>query len=458
VTKDPLAKFLRDLERLQLARRMYPDGHRYIADAAEIALSSLREWGRPVRMSMVGEDLIVEDKSAHDLGDRLSGLATLLRKNGWEGVRISPHCGSSDLLEWMACALSSLQRPYSGSGVVAGKLDAASTRDGQHGAGGQAGCQDRDEAPAGYVAQLSDANDVLGELAQLRPGALAQAQRVVRSFAGQLRSGAALLEAVRRLKTFDEYSYTHALNVSILSMAMASHLGLPRDLTETIALGGLCHDTGKARIPSEVLNKPGKLDDAEWELLRRHPTLGAEILLSLPSGVHPLLPTIAYQHHMGVAADGYPAAVAGETPHPASLLVQVADIFDALRTIRPYRGTLSEKQAVNILFKDMHAGRVDRRCLGALLGVLELLAVGSPVELTDGRRAVVMAPPETASLEPLVETLEGDILDLADPAQPDIAQLLSDEDREEQPAVPGRVASETAASVSRSSTPAAESC
>jgi hypothetical protein len=94
---------------------MFPAGHGHIARAADIAARSLKEWGGPVRMSLVGEDLVVEDRSVLELGDGLPTLAALLQKNGWEGVRISPSCAPSDLLEWIVRSQSGGDGPYVGA-------------------------------------------------------------------------------------------------------------------------------------------------------------------------------------------------------------------------------------------------------------------------------------------------------------------------------------------------------
>ncbi len=414
--RDPLEAFLRDLERLHQAHRMYPAGHGQITGAAELAARSLKAWGRPVRMSLVGEDLVVEDKSVHDLGDRLKILASILKANAWEGVRVAPTCQPSDLLEWVTWAQGGLRGTFSGRGIVAGRLNLQSP--------GAPGGEGSGEWPEGYRAYLPDANEALEELGKVQPAGLDLARQIIRSISGRLASDESLLAAVRALKNFDEYTFTHALNVSILAMALGRELGLPGDLCEIIGLAGLCHDVGKTKIPPEIINKPGKLTNEERGIMNRHPLEGAQTLLALPTQIHPLLPTIAYQHHMGADLGGYPRSPNGRLPHPLSLLVQVADVFDALRTVRAYRGTLTETEAVNILLGDLHGGRIHDASVSALVGVLGLLVPGASVRLADGVQATVVGGLEKDRLVALVETAEGDILDLSDPALPQIASFV----------------------------------
>jgi HD-GYP domain-containing protein (c-di-GMP phosphodiesterase class II) len=109
-------------------------------------------------------------------------------------------------------------------------------------------------------------------------------------------------------------------------------------------------------------------------------------------------------------------------------MVAVADIFDALRTIRPYRGALSEAQAVSIILQDLQRGALERGSVAALLGALGALEVGRRVDLPGGRRGTVIAPGESDALQPLVETDEGEIIDLSDAAAPPICGVRDEEE------------------------------
>jgi len=422
--RDPLAAFLRDLERLYQVHRMYPVGHGQIAGAAAQAVRSLRAWGRPVRVSLLGEDLVVEDQALPRAGGKASLLATLLKTNGWEGLRIAPTCSTAALLDWVTSARGGSGGSFAGGDIVAGRLDLRSSP-----------IRGEEEAEAdawqgGYPAYLPDANQALAELGAASPEGLDRARQLVHSISRRMVADESLLGAVRALKSFDEYTYTHALNVSVLAMALGRWLGLPGDLCEVLGLAGLCHDVGKTHIPVEILNKPGRLSDGERAVMNGHPTMGARILLALPVQPHPLLPVIAYQHHVGNDLGGYPQLSNGQRPHPLALLMQVADIFDALRTVRPYRGTLSEIEAVNILLRDRADGRVHDVSVCALVGVLGLLTTGARVRLVDGVEATVVGEAEPHRLAALLETDAGDILDLSDPGLPQVAGFVEREGRE----------------------------
>jgi putative nucleotidyltransferase with HDIG domain len=139
-----------------------------------------------------------------------------------------------------------------------------------------------------------------------------------------------------QLRDFDEYTTTHSLNVSVLAMALAEHLGLSPGDVRAFGVAGLLHDVGKVRIPKEILNKPGKLTDAERDVMNRHPAEGARIILERQDDLD-LAAVVAYEHHIMIDGGGYPSFHYPRACHHASHLVHVCDVYDALRTRRPYR-------------------------------------------------------------------------------------------------------------------------
>ena len=157
--------------------------------------------------------------------------------------------------------------------------------------------------------------------------------------------GALPLAAV---KSHDEYTYIHATNVAVLSGALAESIGLAAPLVRDITLGALLHDVGKQRIPLPILNKPGKLDAAELSVVQQHPVDGARILAGVDD-VTDLALIIAYEHHMHLDGTGYPRPARGRSTHLASRIVQLADVYDALGTHRPYRVAMPAEKIRQIM-------------------------------------------------------------------------------------------------------------
>lgn len=138
------------------------------------------------------------------------------------------------------------------------------------------------------------------------------------------------------LRKMDEYTFTHSLNVCLLNIAQATSLGIDGPLLHDIGLSAMLHDIGKLYIPTDVLNKPGKLDRDEWEILKTHTIKGAEYLVKTP-GVPRMAVVNAYEHHMRYDQLGYPTVDKSWQQNLCSHMTAISDVFDSLRTRRPYR-------------------------------------------------------------------------------------------------------------------------
>ena len=165
---------------------------------------------------------------------------------------------------------------------------------------------------------------------------LVEAEAVVRSLAVAMHGGRQIVLPLLQLKEFDQYTTTHSLNVSVLSMALAEFQGLGARDVRAFGIAGLLHDVGKTKIPIEILTKPGKLTDEERALMNGHPAAGARLLLDTEEDLD-LAIVVAYEHHIMINGAGYPSLAYPRGCHHASRLVHVCDVYDALRTKRPYR-------------------------------------------------------------------------------------------------------------------------
>jgi putative nucleotidyltransferase with HDIG domain len=189
--------------------------------------------------------------------------------------------------------------------------------------------------------------------------------------------GADVCKQLAEVKNHDEYTFVHTVNVAILSAALGEAVGMKPNQVFDLTLAALLHDVGKQRTPLSILNKPGKLDDGERKQMELHTTAGAAILLARP-GVPDVAPIVAFEHHANIDGSGYPNLKRSKHPHLASQIVHVADVFDALRTNRPYRGAMEDAKVRGILMEG--AGRL----FDASLVDLFLQRVVSPG--TQGRR------------------------------------------------------------------------
>ncbi|HVE80256.1 MAG TPA: HD domain-containing phosphohydrolase [Gemmatimonadaceae bacterium] len=177
---------------------------------------------------------------------------------------------------------------------------------------------------------------------------LVEAEAVVRSLSLAMHSDSQVVLPLLQLKEFDQYTTTHSLNVSVLTMGLAESLGLGAGEVRTFGVAGLLHDLGKVRIPKEILVKPGKLTDAERHVMQQHPADGARIIFSSDKQLD-LAAVVAYEHHIMINGQGYPTIHYRRDCHRASKLVHVCDVYDALRTTRPYREAWESERALTYI-------------------------------------------------------------------------------------------------------------
>jgi putative nucleotidyltransferase with HDIG domain len=160
-------------------------------------------------------------------------------------------------------------------------------------------------------------------------------------------------------------------------MALAERLGFASTDVRAIGEAALLHDVGKSRIPLEVLNKRGRLTESEWKLIREHTVEGARILLASGNRME-LAATVAYEHHLNVKGDGYPELAFPREPHPVSSLIQVCDVYDALRTRRPFRPPWPADRAIRFL-EERSGEHLDPEYVAEFMG---MIAIWEPRHVT----------------------------------------------------------------------------
>jgi len=165
---------------------------------------------------------------------------------------------------------------------------------------------------------------------------LLEAESIVRSLSVAMHGDSQMLLPLLQLKEFDQYTTTHALNVSVLSMGLAEFMGLSPREVRAYGVAGMLHDLGKVRVPKDILTKPGKLTPEEWSIMRSHTVEGARLILQSDQKLD-VAALVAFEHHIMINGGGYPDRHFRCDCHKASTLVHVCDVYDALRTKRPYR-------------------------------------------------------------------------------------------------------------------------
>jgi putative nucleotidyltransferase with HDIG domain len=174
---------------------------------------------------------------------------------------------------------------------------------------------------------------------------IVEADAVVRSLSVAMHAEQAMVLPLLQLKQFDQYTTTHSMNVSVLAMAMGEFLEVGAPTVRALGVAGLLHDLGKVCIPREILVKPGKLTDAERLVIQEHPVVGARMLLQNSDPLQ-LAAVVAYEHHIQLDGGGYPKLHDARGAQYASRIVHICDVYDALRTTRPYREAWESERAM----------------------------------------------------------------------------------------------------------------
>ncbi|MFC4258211.1 HD-GYP domain-containing protein [Marinobacter lacisalsi] len=232
---------------------------------------------------------------------------------------------------------------------------------------------------------------------------LKEARVVVRNFITSISSNPNAMFWLSRIRHRDAYTAEHCVRVGILSITFGRFVGLDNTQLETIGLCGMLHDVGKMRVPPEVLNKPGALDTREWQLMRRHPEYGFELLGS----EHELEPDVrnaALSHHERLDGKGYPQSLTGAAISQFTRIVSIVDAYDAITSDRAYRPGIPTSEALKILYNN-RGNQFDDQLVEAFIRMIGIYPPGSLVELNTGEVAVVLATSARQKLLPLVEVV-----------------------------------------------------
>ncbi len=201
-----------------------------------------------------------------------------------------------------------------------------------------------------------------------------------------LRKKSALL-GLTSIKNYDEYTFYHSINVGVLSLGLGSYLSLRDDMLEGLGIGGLLHDIGKISIPESILNKPGKFNKQEWDIMRAHPVEGARVLRKTP-GISDCAPVVAFEHHIKYDLSGYPHLIKRRPLSSYSLVVGIADCYDAMTTLRPYQKPRTPAEALKIML-ELIGKDFEPRLMNRFVEMIGTYPVGSFVRLDTNEFAVV---------------------------------------------------------------------
>ena len=251
-----------------------------------------------------------------------------------------------------------------------------------------------------YSEGVAVTRDVIAGVRLGRGTRLKRVKRAVQLVVDQVLNNEVSMVGMTTVRDYDEYTFTHSVNVCIFSVALGKKLGFSKVQLYDLGMTALLHDVGKARVPPEILNKAGGLDEREWKLIQQHPWQGALTLFGMRSyeeiPYHAIL--VAHEHHMKIDLTGYPKTVRPRKLGIFSRIVSVADAFDAATTRRVYQSVpIEPDQVLREMWESPKRGH-DRVVVKALINLLGIYPVGTCVILDTFEVAVVTGPSTDAQL------------------------------------------------------------
>ena len=384
--------------------QLYAAGHPLVTRnvAAFADTLTLAHAGTPsLTIGIVGDDLVVGDTPVPRAAETMGELMRRLQHAGIERIVIErgvqlPELGQlvqtvarADGTADLSAALSKLPHIRVGRLQVEQRVDAA--------VGDVATFRRLYDDAVTVAERLWESADVEG-----KPDADA-AGGMVDSLAQAVAQNRTALLALTALKNYDNYTFTHMVNVSILTMGQARGLGVEGPLLREFGLAALMHDIGKVKTPIEILNKPEKLTDKEFEILKRHTVDGAEILRKTPE-MPALAPVVAFEHHLRADGTGYPGGVRRPQLNLGTMLCGIADVYDAMRSQRVYQQAYPTDRILAVLQKN-DGTQFDQHLVRRFSQLVGIFPAGNLVRLDGGEIAVVLKEHAADPYRPRVKVL-----------------------------------------------------
>jgi putative nucleotidyltransferase with HDIG domain len=372
------------------AAQLYAPDHPLVARnmaALVTGLSTLHQQQPSIAVGIVGNELVVADTPMQKVSASMGELIKKLKDNKVERIAFERGVTQDELVALMQNlsrlgAKADADRELSTPHVRVGRLksDDEAKRDGIASDIAAIKQMYSNAVATAEIAWESAATEGIPDA----PAAL----QTVEGLADAVTQNRTALMALTAMRNYDNYTFTHMVNVSILTMAQARAIGIDGKLLREFGMSALMHDIGKVRTPKEILNKPDKLTDDEFVIMRRHVVDGAEILRRTPE-MPILAPVVAFEHHLRLDGSGYPFTVRRPALNLGSMLCAIADVYDAMRSQRTYQQAYPTDRIVAVLKKN-EGSQMDQNLVRRFVQLLGIYPPGNLVKLSTGEVAVVL--------------------------------------------------------------------
>jgi putative nucleotidyltransferase with HDIG domain len=383
-------ELLRRFAAAMRSSQLYTPGHPIITrnlTSLSAAMQLLHGLERTIIIGLVGEEVIVDDMPIAK-ADALGTLVRRLQRVGIERISIDRGVTPEEIAD-LVHAVNALERrdkldePFEFpqlAHIRVGRVAVDQRVEGN--------LQDMATIRRLYSSSVDVAEDVWDSAQTEGKPDASVARTMIDGLAQAVAENRNALLALTTLKNYDNYTFTHMVNVSILTMGQAASMGIDGALLREFGLAALMHDIGKVRTPLEILNKPDKLTDEEFVVMKRHVVDGAEILRGTPE-IPALAPIVAFEHHLRLDGSGYPHGVSRPSLNLGTMICGIADVYDAMRSHRAYQQSFPTDRILQVL-KRNDGQQFDQNLVRRFVQLLGIYPVGNLVRLDTGEVAVVI--------------------------------------------------------------------
>lgn len=378
-------------------RTLYPESHPIMLTAADKLRNKILELlvGRKeVVFYMVGGELFFE-KISILIDQGLANVMEHFTNRDVGGVAFKPGLSSDDLIRFSSmmnkeasffASVQDINKAVIKEEIKHIELHRVLLVDKNTGSAIKAGKQKASEI-------FKDAVDILKDMVQGvqldKTANIRKTNTIVQTMVDNILNNRDVFLGLTNIKMYDEYTFAHSVNVSILAVSLATFLSLEKPQIAALGIAGLMHDIGKVNIPSDIINKPGKLNDEEWEAVKRHPVEGA-LILAGTRGISKLAMVAAFEHHQHGGELGYPKIDGERKQHPFSQIVTLVDAYEAITAPRVYYNAQTPPdQGVRILLKK-RGNPFNAVLVNAFVRMIGVFPIGSVLKLDTGEMGLVM--------------------------------------------------------------------
>ena len=406
--------FMRRLGAALRGAQLYAPSHPLVQrafDGLNESLDQLLNDQPTIAIGIIGNEVIVGDMPLPRAAESMGEMIRRLKSLGIERIAFDRGVTPEEL-QTLALTIAHPERRPGQSAPGAEPSDPMSVLNSlPHIRVGRIQTEEKKEQSAADVATIrrlySDATNLAGSVWETAkndgtPDPKA-ARALVDGLAQAVSANRTALIALTALKNYDNYTFTHMVNVSILTMSQARALGIDGVQLRELGLAALMHDIGKVRTPTEILNKPEKLTDAEFAVMRMHVVDGAEILRRTPE-MPAIAPVIAFEHHLRLDGTGYPFGVHRSGLNIGTMLCSIADVYDAMRSQRAYQQAFPSERILEVM-KRNDGLQFDQHLVRRFTQLLGIYPPGNLVRLDNGGMAVVTAVHAPEPFKPRVKMI-----------------------------------------------------